>query len=415
MISNMSSTMSMAQLAEMKKIVEHIGMYKSAMNELETKLKSMGTDNIDLMQRTVERTISHKNTIHALEAKLDLIRKPPVSKPGPVPKPIQQAPSQRINSTSDRTPVSTGGIRVVECFQAVLPELNHDSRERGDVVCSNREVETLITKKRVRQCGTPGCKFVDNHNGPHSNELLKGTRYSGSKTCCATKVSTARKTCGTPGCTLPDHHSGPHSVELVDGKRQRTSKKILDEPEPAPEPEPEAPVNTEPKPARSYTTTESVSKSGANLFSGSTAVLVPMDDRRRKIMCDLVIKNGRDFGGMKAGVGHCIDLFKYTLFEKGYSEGSVAECGKYRCDGNCYKYPRYIELFMNGGVFSTKEDFFQGDARDKAHTYAKENAESLANGTKRYADATPQGKEKITRKGYTNLMVGFDTFVALCK
>jgi hypothetical protein len=410
MISNMSPTMSMALLEEMKTIVEHIGRYKSAMNELETKLKSTSTDNIDLMQCIIERTISHKHKIHALEAKLDFIRKPSVSKHVPASKPIQQAPSQRIDSTT----VSTGGIRVGACFQAVLPELNHDSRERGDVACSNREVETSLTKKRVRQCGTPGCTFVDNHNGPHSNDLLTGTRYSGSKTCCATKVSKARTTCGTPGCTLPDHHSGAHSVELVDGKRQRTSKKLLDDPDPAPEPEPEAPVNMEPKPARRYTTTEAVSNSGSNLFSGSAPILVPVDDRRRKIMCDLVIKNGRDFGGMKAGVLHCSDLFKYTLFEKGYSEGSVTECGKYRCDGNCYKYPRYIELFMKGGVFSTKKDFFQRDARDKAHTYA-ENAESLANGTKRYADATPQGKEKITRKVYTNLMVGFDTFVALCK
>jgi hypothetical protein len=434
----------------MKKVVENIAAYTSCVHELEIKLKSMGTDDLEKMQRTIERILSHKQAISNLKNKLKSLQNQAVSssapppkpaasllkpKPKPLPppkpaasllkpKPTPPPPKQplvapREPESSVSTHVSIDGIRVGSNFQAELPQATDASEERGDILCSSKEAKSSTPAQKM--CGTPGCNLPDYHPGSHSFEIVRGTR-SKQTSCCSTVPVKKRKQCGTPGCNLPDMHDGPHSTEMVEGKRQRVENKKFTEPEPEPEPESDPEPEPEPEPEKQTPSgmevdTESprTTTSGSMLFNGSEAKLVPMDDRRRKIMCDLAIKNGREFGGDDAGVDQCCDLFKYTLFEKGYSEGSVTENGKYRCDGNPYKFPRYLQLFMNSGVFEDKSDLFKTGARLKAEKYAKSNAMSFARGTKKYAGATDAGKQKIIRKVYTNLMLGFDTFVELCK
>ena len=64
-----------------------------------------------------------------------------------------------------------GKIRIGAMYQACIPSIQHDceTTTRGDVLVDPRELEKMSVKRR--RCGTPGCVFVDFHNGPHSNDV----------------------------------------------------------------------------------------------------------------------------------------------------------------------------------------------------------------------------------------------------
>ncbi len=168
-------------------------------------------------------------------------------------------------------------------------------------------------------------------------------------------------------------------------------------------------------------------------IAGSMPVLVDVDEQRVSKMKDLARVDG--FGNPGSGKEVCMKEFQYLLLHAGYSEGSWKHeegcdktcdrtcAGSCRNDGNPHTYPRFMGIFFDTKVVSTKSDFFEKGVREKAREVARTHGTERAHASKKWNEVDGRGmlvmdeKERaaLILKLAGDIMHGFDDYVDLCK
>lgn len=108
--------------------------------------------------------------------------------------------------------------------------------------------------------------------------------------------------------------------------------------------------------------------------------------------------------------------FKWMLAKGGEDLGVDKNTGRLRNDGNVFKYPNYLIIFMTegSGIFDDESDFNsrnEGLAKRVARDYVAKKVVTQSKDKVKYPDLSPEHQESLRNKLFNNVMHGFNDMV----